>query len=277
VSVSAISASRSPILALIPVRISVWQGFEIAVIYAGMTTVKLAREAMRVRFELVLRGEDSVRLRAAGEEALEEIAAVERLLSPFDAQSDLFRINAEGFSHPVAVSGPTATFLSRAQELTEATGGAFDLTATSGGAGFSLESETVSLPTPATRLDPGGLGKGWALERGAEVLSEMGVGSALLHGGTSSVVALGPESWSVQVGSEAISLKNAALSVSSSAARAHVTDPRTGLTITEIRTCAALCTSATDAEALSTALLVLGDPAPLLSRFPEARLWTTTP
>ena len=44
-------------------------------------TVRLALEAMATRFELVLHGDDAVRLRAAGEEALEEIKRLEAQLS----------------------------------------------------------------------------------------------------------------------------------------------------------------------------------------------------
>ena len=46
-----------------------------------MTVVTLARHAMATRFELVLHGPDPVRLRAAGEEALDEIERLEAQLS----------------------------------------------------------------------------------------------------------------------------------------------------------------------------------------------------
>lgn len=239
-----------------------------------MTEILLARNAMRVRFELVLVGESESRLRAAGEEALEEISQVERLLSPFEPSSDLFRVNALGFSQPVAVSGLTAAFLARAQELAEKTLGAFDLTATSGGGGFMLEENRVTLPRPETRLDPGGLAKGWALERATALLLEMGVERALLHGGTSSVVGLGPEPWKVAVENQVLTLQNDALSVSGTRERRHIVDPRSGLPV-ETRSIAVVqTTSATDAEALSTALLILGDPEPLRARFPQVSFLT---
>ena len=46
-----------------------------------MQTVTLARHAMATRFELVLHGENAVALRAAGEEALDEIERLEDRLS----------------------------------------------------------------------------------------------------------------------------------------------------------------------------------------------------
>ena len=253
-----------------------------------MIEVRLAVLAMRVRFELVLQGTDHAALQAAGEEAMEEIRRVESLLHPFDPSSELFRINAEAGRKPVRISGAMRSFLVCASALARATDGAFDLTATSGGRGFSLdeETDTVMLIKEHTRLDPGALGKGWALERAAELLREAGVTRTLLHGGTSSVVAIGsPEGeagWKVAVCDPADStrqielflLRDESLSVSSSVERPHVVDPRTGKPVEEARLAVVRTASATEAEALSTALLVLGREAiPHLKRnFPNAAL-----
>jgi thiamine biosynthesis lipoprotein ApbE len=48
-----------------------------------MQTVTLARHAMATRFELVLHRDDPIALRAAGEEALDEVARLENQLSLF--------------------------------------------------------------------------------------------------------------------------------------------------------------------------------------------------
>jgi FAD:protein FMN transferase len=240
-----------------------------------MTEVLLARNAMRVRFELVLIGESEAHLRAAGEEALDEISQVEHLLSPFEPSSDLFRVNALGFSQPVIISNLTELFLARAQKLTEKTLGAFDLTATSGGGGFALKDNSVTLPSPTTRLDPGGLAKGWALERASEILREAGITRALLHGGTSSVVGLGLEPWQIAVEDQVLTLQNDALSVSGTRERRHIFDPRTGQPVETEKIAVVVADSATDAEALSTALLVLGDSKLLRDRFPEIRVIMT--
>lgn len=45
--------------------------------------LRLARDAMATRFELVLHGLEAGRLRAAGEEALDEVERLERWLSLF--------------------------------------------------------------------------------------------------------------------------------------------------------------------------------------------------
>src|SRR5207249_7206705 len=62
---------------------------------------------------------------------------------------------------------------------------------------------TVRFRTPGVTLDLGAIGKGYALERAADLLHEAGITSALLHGGTSTVVALGPprgaEPWIIAI------------------------------------------------------------------------------
>src|SRR5712691_5513107 len=91
-------------------------------------SVLLARHAMATRFELVLPGEDHVRLRAAGEEALDEIDRLEAQLSFYRPSSDISHVNARAAREPVAVDPRVFRLLQRSRALSEATGGAFDIT-----------------------------------------------------------------------------------------------------------------------------------------------------
>ncbi len=258
-----------------------------------MKTVLLATEAMRCRFELVLEGEREESLRAAGEAALAEIEAVEQQLSAYDPGSDLWAINADGAQGPVRVRPTTLAFLREARELTRKAEGAFDPTvgalvalwrgeqeptaadiemtrARTGWEGVVLDDDnsTVFLRQPGLRLDPGAIGKGWALDRAREILEEAGVTRALLHGGTSSVVALG-ESWKITLaGGPTLTLSNQCLGVSAPSGRwaifgercyGHVLDPRTGWPVEARAWAAVVAPTATQADALSTALLVSGE------------------
>jgi thiamine biosynthesis lipoprotein len=187
-----------------------------------VTVLRLARHAMNTRFEFVLRGEREPALRAAGEEALDEITRLETQLSLYRRDSELNQINARAAREPVRVSPPLFHLLARARHLWAATDGAFDPTiaplmrawrfvrdtgarpdpaglaaarACVGMQHVELDAAnfTVRFARPGVVLDPGAIGKGWALERAGAILREAGVTDALLHGGTSTVLALGTD------------------------------------------------------------------------------------
>ena len=185
-----------------------------------MTTVTLARQAMATRFELVLHGSDESVLRAAGEEALDEIARVEDELSYFRPTSQVFRINQEAARRPVRVAPSLFRLLQQARQLSAESGNTFDITvaplmrcwglytregrvpepgelaAARAKTGMNLVElddarSTVRFTREGVQLDLGSIGKGYAVERAGELLREAGVTSALLHGGTSTVLAIG--------------------------------------------------------------------------------------
>ena len=182
----------------------------------------LALEAMATRFELLILDDgDPRRLRAVGEEALAEIARLERLWSRFLPTSEIAWINARAGAAPVRVGPETFRLLTHGAALARATGFAFDPTVAPllrawGVAGvaparppdaaararalrlvgmWKLELDaaqlTARLPERGMELDLGAIGKGAALDRAVEVLREHAVGRALIHGGTSSVHVLG--------------------------------------------------------------------------------------
>jgi len=138
---------------------------------------------------------------------------------------------------------------------------------------------------PGMRIDLGGIGKGYAIEQAVEILRDAGITSALLHGGTSTAFGLGTppdaEAWQVAIDPPpelrqpqapplaVVSLRDCALSVSAVWGKAftdeeghhgHVIDPRTGRPASDAVLAAVVTRSPTDADALSTALLVLGEP-----------------
>lgn len=254
-----------------------------------MGCVKLATFSMRTRFELVLVGDNETQLRAAGEEALKEISELERLLSRFKLDSDVGRINHLASHQPVRVDARTFHLLQRAKKLSRETNGAFDITVGTwwgrSGTAKNLvgyenilldeETMTVKLAKEGVQIDLGGIGKGYALERAANLLREFGVESAFLHGGTSSAFAFGSDqdgkAWQVAIAHPSsgktlatVTLDNFGLSVSASPSALRTShssptiDPRTGEPISHTLLAAVVLPSPTDAEAWSTALLVLG-------------------
>ena len=126
---------------------------------------------------------------------------------------------------------------------------------------------TITFARPDIALDLGAVAKGFALDRAADILRSAGAPDAFLHGGTSSAIALGPTAHSVRIRSDAapatITLHNAALGVSAPRGRVmegahHILDPRTGAPSRGADTAAVVTASAVEADAWSTALVVLG-------------------
>jgi thiamine biosynthesis lipoprotein len=283
-----------------------------------MTTVTLAQHAMSTRFELVLHGESEAALRAAGEEALDEIARLEDELSYFRPTSQVYRLNQEAAKRPVRVTPSFFRLLQQARRLSEESGGAFDITVaplmrcwgfyTREGrvpepealaearacVGMNLvelnEADlTVRFAREGVQLDLGSIGKGYAVERAGELLREAGVSSALLHGGTSTVLAIGAppdaDGWKIALEHPAnlqaaqtdtgvlllplatVKLRDESLSVSAVWGKSftaadksygHVIDPRTGQPAEGALLAAIVLPSATESDALSTMLLTLG-------------------
>src|SRR5689334_22116552 len=89
----------------------------------GGEAVRLTVEAMATCFELVYWGP-----RAAGEEALAEIARVDARLSANEPSSDVSWINGHAAMRAVKVEPRTFSLIGRCLELSEETGGAFDVT-----------------------------------------------------------------------------------------------------------------------------------------------------
>lgn len=215
-----------------------------------MNTVALSIYAMATRFELVMYGADDVLLRAAGEEALQEIERLASQLSFYAPDSEIHFLNTNAAQRPVRVEPRLFALLQQCAALTEATDGAFDVTvgplmrawkfvngsgqipseealaAARSFAGFEHvlfdeDGGYIKFRKPGVEIDLGGFGKGYAIDRAIEILRENGVRRALLHGGTSSIATIGNppdnEGWNIALQAplqQSISLREQCLSVS---------------------------------------------------------------
>ena len=146
------------------------------------------------------------------------------------------------------------------------------------------QNNSVRFDKEGVMLDLGAIGKGYAIDCAAEILREAGVTSALLHGGTSTVYGIGSppdaEGWKIAIDAgpdgagasrsgpaDSVLLRDNALSVSAVWGKSfevdgkkfgHVIDPRTGWPVNNAVQAAVVLPSATETDALSTALLVMG-------------------
>ena len=138
---------------------------------------------------------------------------------------------------------------------------------------------TVVFRNPRLLLDLGAVGKGYALDRVAAVIEELGVDAALLGAGQSTYVALGaPEGkigWRVNIPDSVdrsriistVELENAALSTSGAYGKffelegttyCHIIDPRSGRPVGDMLQVTVVADSGEASDAAATAVFVGG-------------------
>jgi thiamine biosynthesis lipoprotein len=152
-----------------------------------------------------------------------------------------------------------------------------DALATVGWRRVQLEpgARTARYSAPGVSVDLGGIGKGYALDRASDVLRQLGVKRALVNFGGEVLAFTHREPWQVTIADPAdrlrpvlrLSLSNGAVSTSAQSERGftrngvrygHVLDPRSGAPVRSDASVSVVSRSATRADALSTALLVMG-------------------
>jgi len=272
---------------------------------AAPVVVSDGRYAMGTVLELTLVAPDDAAGRALVDQAFAIAAQLEALLTNWDPSSPLMRLNAAAGQGPQTVDPELARVLAASKAFTRRTRGAFDITvgplvelwrtaaardelpsevareraqAAVGADGLrvDLAASTAELVASDARLELGGIAKGWALDRIAEMLRAAGVRSALLSFGQSSLWAIGAppgeEGWRLLIRSPdggyagIVTLRDRAVSVSGSVGQwneidghryGHVLDPRTGEPLERAAQAVVLAPTAAWAEAQSKALLVL--------------------
>ena len=248
--------------------------------------------------------------RSAIAAAFAEIARLERVLSDYDATSELSRLSAAApLAEPVPVGRDLWRVLVAAEAFRERTGGAFDIAvgplttlwrqsrrsgklprddkleaarAAVGPGTIALvaDRQAVRLPKEGTRLDPGGIGMGYAADRALEILAGHGITAAMIDA-SGDILVSGPPpgatGWRIAIATlepggepETILLTHAAVTTSGDARQAveidglrysHIVDPRTGLGVTGPAAVTVVAPDATTADALATAASVLGPEA----------------
>jgi thiamine biosynthesis lipoprotein len=241
--------------------------------------------------------------------ALAELRRVEQRLTLFDDASELSELNRRAGGRSLRVSRDLAAVLAHAERLRRATGGAFNVAVEPlmrawgfhlprraaptpaelaaareavASAVVELAGGVVRLPNAHTRLDFGGIGVGYGIDRALAVLRARGIARAFLDV-SGDVGALGAppgeSGWLVGIADPrgpggvlaTVSLRDAALATSANtvavvrygALRAgHVMDPATGWPARALVQASVAARRAVDADALATAMLVMGRPPP---------------
>ena len=279
--------------------------FVVSVVYAERH--EYSRPLMGMAFRIIVYSEDETKANRAAEAAFERVSVLNQIMSDYEPKSELNKLsNLAGSGKAAKISEELCSVLDRAQDLAEQTGGAFDVTAgasvqlwrsarrvkrlppqyalakalkTVGFGRLKLDTKKciAELTGSGTRLDLGGIAKGYALDEALAILKKHGLWQALVSAGGDIVAGAAPpgkEGWRValiglreEVNPEFLWLTNAAVATSGDLYQflevdrtrySHIVDPRTGTALTEQRLVHVLAPDAITADSLATAISVLG-------------------
>jgi thiamine biosynthesis lipoprotein len=265
-----------------------------------MLRLESSVDAMGSTYSVVLYGYDRLQMEAAAEAAFEEVRRLDDLLSNYKPASEWSRVNQLAAERPVPVSRELFDLLSACLDYSRRSEGAFDISVGplmkvwrfykgSGHLAHRAEvqaaltkvgyrhvhldpqSQTVRFDRPGVELDPGGIGKGYAVDRMAQILRSKGIKVALVSGSYSSIYGMGvppnePRGWEIKIRDprderktvETLYLKDMSISTSGSYEKffraegriySHIMDPRTGYPAPGMLSVSVLAPRTLDSEA----------------------------
>jgi FAD:protein FMN transferase len=225
--------------------------------HAPLERFEFTQVHMGLPVRIVLHAAGEVEARAAAHAAFARIAELDRMMSDYRDDSEVRAVErAAGSWTPV--SADLLSVLSRARELAELTGGAFDPTVgpavalwrearrtgrlprpselerareLTGWRGLAIDAaaSAVRLTRPGMRIDLGGIAKGYILQRARDTLAAHGITHALVEAGGDIVVGDAPPGragWDVETAgtppafaARARTLRHAALATSGPSAQ----------------------------------------------------------
>jgi thiamine biosynthesis lipoprotein len=274
----------------------------------GPLRLERSGDSMGATYTVVVYGEDEPRMIAAVESAFEEVRRIDHLLSNYRPSSEWSTVNRNAAAGPVQVSEELFRLLSDCLDYSRASDGAFDITVGPlmklwgfyrgsgrmphraeirtmlGRIGYrnvilDEEKRTVRFAREGVELDPGGIGKGYAVDRMAEALKASGIHSAFVSGSASSMYAIGAppseDGWRVKIRDPRdrrkivaeVVLKDESMSTSGSYEKffrahgklySHIMDPRTGYPAPGMLAVSVIAPRTIDSEAWTKPLYING-------------------
>jgi FAD:protein FMN transferase len=232
--------------------------------------------AMATHFQVRIAGQEKTYAAQAAQASFDLLDRLESQLSRFRPNSDIAQLVQLEPGEKLRVSEPAFACLQIAKQMEQATRNAFCATPAALQTQPSLPLWDL-LPTEFSILclsgrldfDLGAIGKGFALDRMAELLREWECPSFLLIAGGSSILAGDPPpdlpGWSCGLGDDdspyRLHLTQSSLSGSGLAVKgAHILDPRTGQPALRQSRAWIVADTAAESDALSTACMVLSEP-----------------
>ena len=231
--------------------------------------------AMATHFQVRISCDERTYAAQAAQAAFDLVDSLEARLSRFRSNSDITRIADLAPAEKMRLSEPAFACLQIAERMERATRGAFCATPAALKSQLSLpqwsllpDEQSILCLSGQLQFDLGAIGKGFALDRMAELLRQWDCPAFLLIAGGSSILAgdqpADAPGWSCGLGEGDSSLRffltSASLSGSGLAVKgAHILDPRTGHPAVRQNRAWVLADTAAESDALSTACMVLSE------------------
>lgn len=271
---------------------------------SGPVVLRESRPLAGTTFTIEVITLDTPTARRAIEAAFAEVARLENVVSEWTASSEISHINATSGQTSITLSPELFGVINRALWFAGQTGGAFDPSFagcaqvwsiperripstlelancrhTVGYESILLDTRysTIKLDKPGMRIGLGGIGKGYRVDRAAEILEDHGITSYVVNGGGDIRLAADEhaEPWRVEIDHPrapgqrlgSISLRRGAIATSGDSSwyfddagirYHHIFDPRTGQPARQSIAVTVIAERAIDADALATGLFVLG-------------------
>ncbi len=291
-------------------RYAVWLACAVLISSAGTVsaaTEKSVRKKMGSRFEITAVHADRQRASDAIGAAYAEIDRLEALISSWNPESQTSELARTAGTVPARVHDDLFGLIRRSLKVAKLTDGAFDISFAGAGRlwnfkadpprlpddaqlkqalrlvdyrkiAVDVDSRTVLLEEAGMRIGFGGIGKGFAANRAAAVMREMGITSGVVNAG-GDLLAFGEQEngdlWTVSIADPKnpgevfarLGISNQAVVTSGDYESffeidgkryAHILDPRTGYPVSELASVTIVCPDAELADALATAVSVLG-------------------
>jgi FAD:protein FMN transferase len=272
---------------------------------------------MGTRIYVELWHDDPAQGDAAIDAVMSEMRRIDALMSHYKPESQLSQINARAAREPVQVDPELFDLIKLSTHYSQITEGAFDITYASVGHLYDYPNHvkpteaqikaalpavnwrnmrldpvqhTVRFEHPGMRIDLGGIGKGYAVDRGIAILKARGIAHAVVTaGGDSRIIGdrMG-RPWLVGIRNPddktkvvtRIPLIDSAMSTSGDYERYfdengvryhHIIDPGTGHSASKVRSATILGPTATQTDGMSKTAFVLGPEKALeiINRMPE--------
>ena len=259
---------------------------------------RFSHNAMVTIYEIYIVHENYDYAAQAAHAAFVELDRLEQELSRFIENSDISRINNLSKFQSTIIGIDALNCINECKRLYKDTKGAFDISAGPlidfwrksqiiqnrnlsttinilksqiglNNIEINIERHEVRLLSDRIQLDLGGFGKGYAVDKMAEILDDWSIRQIFIQGGKSTVKALEPppgeEGWTISISDpfnysrviQNITLNRQSLSGSGLQKGSHIINPRTGLPVKDKVASWARVDSAAKSDALSTAFMIM--------------------